>query len=141
MPIPTYQPGDEQAQARIYNTVACPLPGFKPTSAEEIWLGAAIRPWTPSRRPSSTRSRTVRWSATSFSIPTAASAIPGVLRSTRRCQTPCWRSAGAMSTRRYAEAWTTYRADWSPVLEYFQEHGFVPSRRDDQLRCKAGQAS
>ena len=36
MLIRNYQPGDEHAQAEIYNTVAGKLPKFKPATAEEI---------------------------------------------------------------------------------------------------------
>src|SRR5512135_273697 len=36
MLIRSYQPGDEGAQARIYNTVADALPGFKPASPDEV---------------------------------------------------------------------------------------------------------
>ena len=36
MQIRSYQPGDELAQARIYNVAAGSLPGFKPAKPEEI---------------------------------------------------------------------------------------------------------
>src|SRR5262245_40520910 len=36
MRIRTYQPGDEQPQALIYNAAAVSLPAFKPASADEI---------------------------------------------------------------------------------------------------------
>jgi len=35
-PIRTYQPGDEDAQAHIYNTAAATLPGFKPATAGAV---------------------------------------------------------------------------------------------------------
>ena len=36
MQLRSYQPGDELAQARIFNTAASSLPGFKPAKPEEI---------------------------------------------------------------------------------------------------------
>src|SRR5215469_11087006 len=36
MLIRTYQPGDEQAQARIFNAAAGPLPACKPAIPDEI---------------------------------------------------------------------------------------------------------
>src|SRR5688572_29673888 len=34
--IRTYQPGDEEAQAAIWNAAAAGLPGFKPTTTIEV---------------------------------------------------------------------------------------------------------
>ena len=34
----------------------------------------------------------------------------------------------AMRERGLAEAWAAYRADWEPVLVFFHEHGFLPTR-------------
>ena len=34
----------------------------------------------------------------------------------------------AMSERGCPEAWLAYRADWSPVLDFFREHRFTPLR-------------
>ena len=34
----------------------------------------------------------------------------------------------AMRKRGLAEAWAAYRADWEPVLVFFHEHGFLPTR-------------
>ena len=43
MQIRSYQPGDELAQARIYNVAAGSLPGFKPAKPEEIARRIACR--------------------------------------------------------------------------------------------------
>ncbi|HEX3450128.1 MAG TPA: hypothetical protein VHS97_17875, partial [Isosphaeraceae bacterium] len=50
MSIRSYQTGDEHAQARIYNTVAGPLPSFKPSTPEEI-----ARRYQPADADSTTR--------------------------------------------------------------------------------------
>ncbi|MEJ7637370.1 MAG: hypothetical protein WKF75_05090 [Singulisphaera sp.] len=34
----------------------------------------------------------------------------------------------AMRERGLAEAWAAYRADWEPVLVFFHQHGFLPTR-------------
>jgi hypothetical protein len=127
MPIRTYQPGDEQAQARIYNTVACPLPGFKPTSAEEI----ARRYQAVDPEPTSKLYAVEDGQMVGYIVfnPNGRISYPWCLAEYQTARDALLGGAlGAMSTRRYAEAWTTYRADWSPVLEYFQEHGFVRAR-------------
>ena len=127
MPIRTYQPGDEQAQARIYNTVASPLPGFKPTSAEEIARRyQAVDPEPMAKLYAVEDDQMVGYIVFN---PNGRTSYPWCLAEYQTTRDALLDGAlAAMSSRRYAEAWATYRADWSPVLEYFQEHGFARAR-------------
>jgi hypothetical protein len=128
MAIRTYQPGDEPAQARIYNTVAGSLPGFKPATAEEI--GRRYRGGDPDPE------------SRYFAVENDEVVGYAVFGSNGRISYP-WCLPGAeiwrqpfletvlleMRKRGIPEAWTAYRADWSPVHEFLHEHGFTEKRR------------
>jgi hypothetical protein len=128
MPIRTFQPGDEIAQARIYNLAAGPLPAFKPATAEEI-----------SRRHASAVADTgARFYAVedgeivgyaSFS-PNGRISYPWCLPGAERVREPLLEAIlAAMKERKIPEAWAAYRADWTPVLEFLHEQGFLDKRQ------------
>jgi hypothetical protein len=128
MAIRTYQPGDEPAQARVYNTAAGSLPGFKLATAEEI--GRRYRGGDPDPG--------LRY----FAVENGEVVGYAVFGSNGRISYP-WCLPGAeiwrqrlletvlleMRKRGIPEAWTAYRADWSPVHEFLHQHGFTEKRR------------
>ena len=89
MQIRSYQPGDELAQARIYNTAAGSLPGFKPAKPEEITRRFHAGDPIPTR--CSTPPKTTKSSDTQCSAPTVVSVSHGV----------AGRRSGARTVARY----------------------------------------
>ena len=129
MRIRAYRPGDEEAQARVFNADAGGLPAFKPATAEEI----------------ARRCRTVDPDPTSrfYAVDDADGAVVGYAQFNPNGRVsypwclPGYESARgplldalteAMAGRGLDEAWAAYRADWSPVLAFFQDRGFEPTR-------------
>jgi hypothetical protein len=112
MPIRTYQPGDEHAQARIYNTAAGSLPGFKRATAEEI-----------SRRyPGGDPDPESRY----YAIETSRQPLlETVLLEMRKRGIP--------------EAWTAYRANWSSVHDFLGQHDFTEKRQMINYMAEAAQ--
>src|SRR5262249_7756494 len=119
--------GDELAQVRIYNQAAGSLPGFKPGTPEEVARRYAADPDSGSRY---------------YAVEDGGIVGYAVFGSNRRVRYPwCVPSAetrrdavhvtvlAAMRERGLAAAWAAYRADWSPVLEFFRQHDFAETRR------------
>ena len=50
MTIRSYRPGDEQAQAAIYNEAAADLPKFKPASVEDVRRRCRAKDFDPATR-------------------------------------------------------------------------------------------
>ncbi len=127
MDIRTYQPGDEQAQAEIYNAVAGSLPGFKPSSAAEIarrHAGADLDPGT--RYYAVDHGQVVGYAV--FGANGRVSA-PWCLPGAEAYREPLLGAVlTGMRQRGLAEAWAAYRGDWHPVLELLREHGFTLKR-------------
>jgi len=127
MQIRAFQPGDEPAQAWIYNTATTALPGFKPATAEEIARRySAASPDPGSRYYAVADGEVVGYAAFS---PNGRVSAPWCLPGRRRA-----RAAAPESPRRHEqagipEAWAAYRADWSPVLDLLRGHGFVDKRQ------------
>ena len=124
MTIRTYQPGDEQAQAEIYNAAVSSLPGFKPASAAEItrrYHGAD--PDSGSRFYAIENGHVVGYAV--FGANGRISA-PWCLPGAEACRQPLLATVlSEMHTRGLREAWAAYRGDWSPVLDLLRQRGFV----------------
>jgi len=127
MPIRSYQSGDEEAQARIYNIAAAALPGFKPTKPEEIARRYHAADSDSKMRFYATENgEVVGYAVFSYvgrlSFPWC---LPGAemlrepLLSAMLCE---------MKKRDITEAWAAYRADWSPVLAFLRGHEFTEKR-------------
>jgi hypothetical protein len=138
MPIRTYQPGDEHAQARIYNTAAGSLPGFKRATAEEI-----------SRRyPGGDPDPESRY----YAIENGEVVGYAVFGSNGRISYP-WCLPGAETSRQplletvllemrkrgIPEAWTAYRANWSSVHDFLGQHDFTEKRQMINYMAEAAQ--
>jgi hypothetical protein len=128
MLIRTYQPGDEQAQARVYNTAAGSLPAFKPASAEEI----ARRHQGDDADAGSRFYAVVDDEVVAYAVfcPSGRISYPWCLPGAESARQPLLDSVlREMSRRGLPEAWAAYRADWSPVLEFLRSNGFVEKRQ------------
>ena len=127
MVIRTYQPGDEQAQARIYNTAAGTLPAFKPASPEEI-----ARRYEGDDDPGSRFYAEVDGDVVGYAVACASGRIsyPWCLPGAEAVREPLLSAVLLeMGRRGLGEAWATYRADWSAVLDFLRDHGFVEKRQ------------
>jgi hypothetical protein len=128
MRIRPYQSGDEQAQARVYNTAAGPLPAFKPATPEEIarrYRGDDAD--TGSRFYAEVDDEVVAYAVF---CPSGRISYPWCLPGAESAREPLLQCIlGEMSRRGFTEAWAAYRADWSPVLEFLLTHGFVEKRQ------------
>ncbi|MGP0066446.1 MAG: hypothetical protein ACLQGP_23020 [Isosphaeraceae bacterium] len=127
MQVRAFQPGDEHAQARIYNTATSSLPGFKQATAEEISRRHAAADADPGSRYYAVQGGEVVGYA-AFG-PNGRVSAPWCLPGAESSREPLLRKVLAvMSQRGIPEAWAAYRADWSPVLEILREHGFLDKR-------------
>lgn len=127
MQIRSYQAGDEQAQAEIYNGAAARLPAFKPATAEEIGRRYRTADADPTTRLYALRDGQVVGYITfqrhgrlsqPWCRPGCESAAPALLDA----------ALEAMARRGIREAWAAYRSDWTPVLDLLGRHGFAHAR-------------
>ena len=127
MPIRSYQTGDEESQARIYNAAASSLPGFKPTKPEEITRRYQSADSDPKTRYYATENGEVVGYAL-FSSNGRVSypwCLPGALG----LRVPLLEKVIAeMKNRGIAEAWAAYRADWPAVLDFLLGQTFSQKR-------------
>jgi hypothetical protein len=127
MQIRAYQPGDELSQARIYNTAAHSLPGFKPAKPDEVARRIHSGAIDPRAMFYATQNGEVVGYA-AFSSNGRIS-VPWSLPDEQIVREPLLATMVAeMNIRGLAEAWAAYRADWSPVLDFLREHGFTATR-------------
>ena len=127
MSIRSYQMGDEDAQSEIYNAVAGSLPGFKPSTAAEIarrYQGADPDPG--SRYFAVENGAVVGYAAFGSN---GRISYPWCLPEAHAYRGPLLEAVlNEMRNRGLAEAWTAYRGDWAPVLDFLREHGFTEKR-------------
>ncbi|MBX6314444.1 MAG: hypothetical protein IRY99_16245, partial [Isosphaeraceae bacterium] len=126
MEIRTYRPGDEAAQAHIYNVAAAALPGFKPATAEEIARRYRADDDPMSRFYAVEGDRVIGYATFS---PSGRISYPWCLPDAPDRREPLLDALLAAMTRRgLGAAWAAYRADWGPILTFFEEHGFARER-------------
>jgi hypothetical protein len=127
MPIRCHLPGDEVAQVRIYNQAAGGLPGFKPGTPEEVARRYAADPDSASRFYAVEGGDLVGYAVFG---PNGRVSYPWCLPGAEAWREPLLEAVlAAMRERDLAAARAVYRADWSPVLEFFRQHEFVESHR------------
>lgn len=128
MQIRNYLPGDEEAQARIFNAVAKTLPAFKPATADEVTRRYGRTDPDPASKFYALDAST---GAVGYAVfhPSGRVSYPWCLPGFEAAQQPLLDAVlEAMAGRGLAEAWSAYRADWSAVLAFFSERGFTVSR-------------
>src|SRR5258708_3049986 len=129
MQIRTYRAGDEVAQAELYNAAAAALPAFKPATAGEV-----VRRYPPTHPHATARFYAFEEAGgavvgSPLFPPSGRVSYPWCLPGFEAARQPLFDAVlDAMTGRGHAEAWTAYRPDWSPVLEFFRERGFAPAR-------------
>ena len=127
MIIRHYRPGDEEAQARIYNAAAGALPAFKPASADEIARRYAGSDADPTAKFYAERQGVVAGYAV-FN-PNGRISYPWCLPDAQELRLPLLEAVLAgLSARGAAEAWAAYRADWGVVRAFLTERGFAVKR-------------
>lgn len=124
MEIRPYKPGDEFAQADIFNDVAASLPGFKPAAAADL-----RRRWEGPDAQAMLRLYAVDEAARIVAYVTLNAngrlSYPWCLPGHEKAREPLLTEALAAASRRGLErVWTTYRDDWTPVLAFFMAAGF-----------------
>jgi hypothetical protein len=128
MLIRMYQPGDEQAQTRIYNTAAGTLPAFKPSSADEILR----RYQGDDADPRSRFYAVVDDEVVGYAVFCASGRVsyPWCLPGDEGAREPLLDAVlEEMGRRGMPEAWAAYRADWSAVLDFFKANAFLEKRQ------------
>lgn len=127
MAIRSYQPGDEQVQASIYNAAAGSLPGFKPAKVDEISRRYQAADFDPASRFFAVEDGEV----VGYAVfgPNGRISFPWCLPQAQEWREPLLDAViTEMTKRSLPEAWSAYRADWSSVLKFLEGHGFVEKR-------------
>jgi hypothetical protein len=127
MSIRPYQPGDETAQVRIYNTVAAELPGFKPASVDEV----VRRYRTGDLEPGTKYYAVENGEVLGYAVfnPNGRISYPWCLPEANAFRQPLLEAVlDAMRTYGHTRAWAAYRGDWEPVLTFFRTRGFESAR-------------
>jgi hypothetical protein len=127
MPIRSYQPGDEHAQAVIYNAATGSLPGFKPATAEEI----SRRSQSADPDPGSRLYATANGEVVGYAVFGSNGRIsyPWCLPGSEALREPLFEAILAeMNGRGLPRAWAAYRGDWTPVLDFLRQHDFTVIR-------------
>jgi hypothetical protein len=127
MQLRSYQPGDEFAQAHIYNTAAGSLPGFKPGKPEEI----ARRVHAGDSDPRAMFYASQNGEVVGYALFSSSGrvSVPWCLPGAEFVQEPLLETIVAeMKKSGLPEAWTAYRAEWSSPLEFLRGHGFAQNR-------------
>lgn len=127
MRIRTYLPGDEEAQAAVFNAAAAGLPAFKPATAEEV-----ARRYRASEPDPGSRFFALDASGgvVGYAVfqPNGRVSYPWCLAGAEDARGPLLDHVlGEMRERGLSRAWAAYRADWAPVIEFLAGHGFAPA--------------
>jgi hypothetical protein len=129
MLIRPYRPGDEEGQARVFNAAAAALPAFKPATAEEVarrYKGSDPDPDSRLFALDGERDDIVAYAVFN---PNGRVSYPWCVPGYEAARRPLLEQVlAAMRERGFAEAWAAYRADWAPVVDFFREQGFAPTR-------------
>ena len=127
--IRTFQTGDDAIQAGLFNVAAFNLPGFKAATAEDVRRRTRARGFDPGTRfyaeegPLVVGYCTLEPEQGRISFPWCRKgyeeAAPLLLEA----------ALNKARERKLTKVFAAYRQDWSPVLDFFAQHGFT-HRRD-----------
>ena len=122
-----FQPGDEAAQLRIYNTAAAGLTKFKPASIVELQRRTQAKDFDPATRVYAIENGEVvgycAWQANgrvgyAWCLPGFESAAAPIFA----------HALEAMKQRGIRRAYTAYRKDWPTITDFFLKQGFALTR-------------
>jgi hypothetical protein len=127
MQIRTYQPGDEAAQAAIYNEAAAALPKFKPATEQEVRRRCQAMDFDPTTRLFAEVNGQAVGYATFHS--NGRVSYPWCRKGHERLIDPLFQSIlSAIVQRGQHYAFTAYRDDWKPQQDFFLTQGFRRAR-------------
>ncbi len=128
MKIRTFQPGDEAAQAGLYNVAAFSLPGFKPATADEVKRRTRARGFeAASRFYAEENGQLVGYCVLEpeqgrVSYPWCKKGFEAAAPELFQAVLQAARSHGL------GKVFAAYRRDWESVLRFFKDYGFVVAR-------------
>jgi ribosomal protein S18 acetylase RimI-like enzyme len=128
MIIRNYELGDEQAQVEIYNSVAGRLPAFKVAKVDEV----ERRYRTTDRDPATKFYAVEDGAVVGYAVFSSQGRVsfPWCLPGFEHVQPALLDTVtAALRSRGARRAWAAYRADWAPVLGFFEAQGFSQSRQ------------
>ena len=127
MQIRIYQPGDEGAQAEVYNVAAGTYPRFKPATAGEVTRRCQAPDFDPGTRfYAEENGEVVAYAAF---LPNGRVNYPWCLPGHESAREPLFdRVLQALKQRGVAKAFAAYRADWLEPLGFLRRKGFQPAR-------------
>lgn len=127
MRIRGFQPGDEVAQAALYNEAAAAFPRFKPATAQEVQRRTRGRDFDPTLRFFAEDGGQVLGYVTGN--PNGRISIPWCKKGHENLAEPLFQNLlEAMKTKGHRQVFAAYRGDWPTVGEFFTGHGFRLAR-------------
>src|SRR3954453_20005955 len=119
--VRNFRPGDEAAQVSIYNETAVDLPRFKPATMPEIQRRTKARAFDPKLRFFAEDAGTPVGYATLHA--NGRVGYPWCRPGYEHAAEPLWQAVlDTMRQRQIRRAFAAYRADWLPILQFFQTH-------------------
>jgi hypothetical protein len=125
--IRPYRPGDESAQAAIWNAATAGLPKFKPTTVPEILRRVRARDFEPATLVYAEEAGKV----VGYAQLQANGRVshPWCLPGHEACAEPLFEHVlTEMRGRKIANLFAAYRGDWKQVHDFFARHGFAKAR-------------
>jgi hypothetical protein len=126
--IRTFQPGDELAQAAVFNASAYGLPGFKPATAEDVRRRVRSRQFDPtSRFYAEENGQVVGYCA--LEPEQGRVSFPWCKKGYEALAQPLFDAVlQSARARGLTSVFAAYRHDWQPVLQFFTDCGFRRAR-------------
>ena len=128
MNIRTFQSGDEVAQATLYNGTAYLLPGFKPTTADEVRKVTRGRGFDPATHFYAEENGQVVGFCT-LEAEAGRIGYPWCRKGHEAAAGPLFDATlAAAKSRGFATVFAAVRRDWHTVLKFFADRGFAVAR-------------
>jgi hypothetical protein len=126
--IRTYQPGDEVAQASLFNVSAYALPGFKAATADDVRKRVRGRGFDPGTRYYAEVDGQLVGYCT-FEPEQGRVSYPWCKKGHDSAAGPLFDAVlGAARERGLTRLFAAYRRDWHPVLQFLTDRGFAVAR-------------
>ena len=135
MNIRTFRPGDESAQAGLFNAVACTLPGFKPAQAADVQKRTRARGFDPESR----FYAVIDGQMVGYCVlepDQGRVSFPWCTRGHEAAAKPLFDAAlSAARDRHVPRVFAAYRRDWEAVWRFFADNGFAHARDFVNYQC------